>query len=95
MPPGVWLGDKYRDSIQAWTPSFHPSNINLSFENPEDALVKIPKKVLVEGRKTTYFFKAFFPGAPRIAQTELETYKKIAEAELGLDVRISRLWGVV
>lgn len=72
-----------------------PSNIILSFDNPEDALVKIPKRVLVDSGKTTCFFKAFSAGAPRSAQAELETYKKIADAELGLDVSICRLRGVV
>lgn len=93
MPPGAWLGSEFRKSLQAWTASFDPSQVTLSFEHPEDALVKVPKKVYVDGG--TCFFKAFAPGAPRLAQAELVAYKKIAEAELGLRVRVCHLRGVV
>jgi hypothetical protein len=95
MPPGVWLGSEFRDYLNAWTASFHPSKVEVSFEQPDDALFKTPRRVLVDGGQTAYFFKAFHPGAPGSAKAELEAYRKIAEADLGPDVRICRLHGVV
>jgi hypothetical protein len=53
------------------------------------------RKVLVDGRKTACFLKAFYPGARRLAETQLEAYKKITEADLGQHVRICRLHGVM
>lgn len=97
MPPGAWLDKEFRDrdSLQAWTTLFHPPHVKLSFEHPEDALFKIPKKVLVHSGKPSCFFKPFSAGAPGLAEAELGAYRKIAEAELGLHVRICRLRGVV
>lgn len=53
------------------------------------------RKVLVDGRKTACFLKAFYLGARRLAETQLEAYKKITEADLGQHVRICRLHGVM
>lgn len=95
MPAGTRLDSTFLNSLRLWAPSFHPSDVQVSFERPEDALFKHPRKVLVDGGQTGCFFKPFFPGAPAWAETELNAYRKIAEADLGPNVQICRLYGVV
>jgi hypothetical protein len=46
----------------------------LSFDNPEDALFKQPRRVLIDDGKTTCFYKKCY--SPKQTATELETYKK-------------------
>ncbi|KAF2806151.1 uncharacterized protein BDZ99DRAFT_394534, partial [Mytilinidion resinicola] len=95
MPPGVRLDAESLRDLATWAVPFHPSEILLSSKKPEDALVKRPEKVLVNNRQTAYFFKPFPPGALTDARTELESYKRIAKAELRPNTRICRLHGVV
>jgi len=93
--PGVWLRREFLEDLKTWTAIFHPTEVELSPRNPADALYTSPKKVLVDGGRTARFFKAFFPGAPFHAIDELQAFKKIAGADLALDVHICRLHGVV
>lgn len=95
VQPGVWLDDEFLDDLRTWVASFHPSKVEIYFEEPEDALYKAPEKVLVHGGDTPCFFKAFDPGAIKQAKAELQAYKRIAKAELRSNVHICRLCGVV
>ncbi|KAI1411870.1 hypothetical protein F5Y13DRAFT_190873 [Hypoxylon sp. FL1857] len=90
MPP-VWLEDDFSDL--SWTTVYDPAQVVLSFENPEDALFKPPRKVLIDNEQTTCFFKQ----ADSTVRTriELNAYKKIAAAGLDPSVRVCRLHGVV
>ncbi|KAF2502492.1 hypothetical protein BU16DRAFT_612148 [Lophium mytilinum] len=96
LPPGVRLDVDVLRDLATWAVSFLPSEVGLSFEQPEEALFKHPEKVRVRNSQTAYFFKPFNPGAgSRQAQTELENYKRIAMAELAPSTLICRLHGVV
>jgi hypothetical protein len=88
MPPGARKGRKFLDSLQTWAASFHPSDVVVSFEWPEDAIFERPRRVLINSGQTACFFKTFYPGVPGLAEAELRAYRKITEAELGPDVRI-------
>ncbi|KAF2809036.1 uncharacterized protein BDZ99DRAFT_533412 [Mytilinidion resinicola] len=65
MPPGVRLDVESLRDLATWAVPFHPSEVELSFDQPDDALFKHPEKVLVHNSQTAYFFKLFHPGALR------------------------------
>ncbi|RFU31064.1 hypothetical protein B7463_g5292, partial [Scytalidium lignicola] len=90
-PPGVELDDYTFCSV--W-PSFHPSKVEICIAGPEDNICPSPSKVLVNG-KTVCFFKPYGRGEVRLALRELENYRHIEESNLGHDVRICRLYGIV
>ncbi|KAF1959801.1 hypothetical protein CC80DRAFT_406189 [Byssothecium circinans] len=75
-------------------PSFHPQQVQLCGDSPEEALSRCPSKVLVGG-KTTCFFKTCHFGDTRRVREEIRNYKRIEEAGLAKDLRISRLHGLV
>lgn len=93
--PGVWLDNEFLSDLREWSTSFDPSRVMIYSEQPEDALYKAPEKVHVNGSQTAYFFKAFEPGAIIQAKAELRAYKMISKADLGPDVHICRLCGIV
>ncbi|KAK0120339.1 hypothetical protein ONS95_011745 [Cadophora gregata] len=95
MPPGVWLGTAFRDTLNTWTASVHPDEVIVPPELLEDAHVHSSQRVLLNGDQKPYFFKAFHPGAPHAAKCELLTYRKIAAAGLGPRIRVCQLYGVV
>ncbi|KAI1453511.1 hypothetical protein F4805DRAFT_443141 [Annulohypoxylon moriforme] len=90
--PGAYLGEDFTGDLETWTVLHDPANIVLSFKNPEDALFREPRKVLIDG-KTECFFKPCKSEVETI--TELEVYKKIAKAGLGPHLNICCLHGVV
>ncbi|KAI1077214.1 hypothetical protein F5B20DRAFT_277353 [Whalleya microplaca] len=55
--PPVSLGRDFLDDLQTWTALYDPARIMLSFKNHEDALFKLPRKVLVDNEQTACFFK--------------------------------------
>ncbi|KAI5866347.1 hypothetical protein GGS23DRAFT_556699 [Durotheca rogersii] len=92
-PPGAWVESDLLDDVETWTTIYDPSKVILSFDNPEDALFKPPRKVLIDDGQTECFFK---PCDSTVQTTnELNAYKKITAAGLGPQLHICRLYGVV
>lgn len=81
------------DQAKTWTRLYRPSEVALSFGNPEDALFKSTKKVLVNDGKTTCFFKESY-STERLA-SELEAYRRIDAAWLDPGLKVCRLYGIV
>ncbi|EON99259.1 putative protein kinase-like domain protein [Phaeoacremonium minimum UCRPA7] len=89
----VWLDDDDLDDLETWTVLYDPAGIVLSFSNPEDALFKPPKKVLIDNKQRACFFKPCFSTIQ--TKNELQAYKKIALANLDPHLNLCRLYGVV
>ncbi|KAL2130963.1 hypothetical protein VTI74DRAFT_5708 [Chaetomium olivicolor] len=77
---------------------FDSSAVEVSFENPNDALSETPTGVLVElddsGHKTPCFFKTFALGDSLELGKELEAHLQIVKSTLAYEARIARLRGV-
>ncbi|EGY23841.1 hypothetical protein VDGD_05279 [Verticillium dahliae] len=82
------------DLCSAWQ-CFQPSDLAICAENPDEALARLPKKVKQVGGLTLFFLKLLRPGDQHSAKRELTTYRKISEAVLDPETRISRLHGLV
>ncbi|KAB5572201.1 hypothetical protein GE09DRAFT_1098671 [Coniochaeta sp. 2T2.1] len=91
-PSHVWLNDDL-DDLEKWTTLYDPAGVVLSFDNPEDALFKPPRKVLIDDGQTACFFKPCY--SPVQTKNELDAYKKMASANLDPHLRVCRLLGVV
>ncbi|KAK4240611.1 hypothetical protein C8A03DRAFT_31317 [Achaetomium macrosporum] len=79
-----------------WTtslPSFSPTEITVICDDPEHPFDSNPSHVRI-GQQHLYFKQSPDPD-DAVAQKEVETYEKIAGANLGPGARTSRLLGVV
>lgn len=85
-PQRVWLDE-------TWTVLYDPAGIILSYDNPEDALFKSPRKVLIDSGQTACFFKPCYSTVQ--TTNELRAYKQITTANLDPQLHICRLHGVV
>ncbi|TRX96365.1 hypothetical protein FHL15_002637 [Xylaria flabelliformis] len=99
MTPRTYLDDDLLDAMEDWTCFVDPSEIEVDFQNPEDALDQIPRRVRVDldgsGHMTTCFFKGFETGVGDCPMSEeIKAYGKIHNANFGPDVRVGRLYGV-
>ncbi|KAI1755465.1 hypothetical protein F4782DRAFT_488648 [Xylaria castorea] len=99
VSPRTWLDADLLDAMEDWTCFVDPSEIEVYFQNPEDALYKIPRRVRVDldgsGHMTTCFFKGFGSSVGDCPMSkEITTYEKIHKANFGPDVRVGRLYGV-
>lgn len=92
-PSFVRFDDDFLDDLETWTAFYDPAGITLSFENPEDALFKPPKKVLIDNGQTECFFKPC-TSSSQIIQ-ELKSYKMILAAGLDSQLNLCHLYGVV
>lgn len=81
------------DELETWTAFYDPAGIITSHKNPEDALFKPPKRVLIEKGRIACFFKPCH-GSVEITQ-ELKTYKKIHAAGLDSQVNLCHMYGIV
>ncbi|KAF4455857.1 Serine threonine protein kinase [Fusarium austroafricanum] len=94
------LDDKFAKDLDQWTKTFHPSSIEVCYDDPRYVLIKPPTKVIVlepGGQPVTCFFKPFSPSS-RNAHTdiELDTHKKIVKARISPPhVQICRIYGLV
>jgi len=82
--------------LEPWTtsfPSFSPAEIAVVCEDPENPFDSNATRVSVS--QTPLYFKQSLHLDDELAQREVETYERIAGAELGPGVRTSRLFGVV
>ncbi|KAH6840908.1 hypothetical protein B0I37DRAFT_385496 [Chaetomium sp. MPI-CAGE-AT-0009] len=83
-------------STDAWTtsfPSFSPAEVAVICNDPESPFDSNPTRVRI-GQQPLHFKESSDPD-DIVAKKEVETYERIAGANLGADVRISRLYGVV
>lgn len=94
-PSFVRFDDDFLDDLEKWTALYDPAGIILSYKDPEDALFKTPKKILVDTEETECFFKPCHSSVQVIH--ELKAYEKIHAAGLNLDSRLNlcHLHGVV
>ena len=56
-PPGVWLDEDFLYNLETWTYLYDPAGIVSSFDHPEDALLKSPRKVLIDNDQIVCFLK--------------------------------------
>ncbi|KAK3331330.1 hypothetical protein B0H66DRAFT_580200 [Apodospora peruviana] len=96
-PPGSLeeLEDRRLQSMP-WTtsfPSFTPADIVVICDDPQHPFDSNPTRVRI-GDQYLYFKASPYPD-DMAAKKEVETYEKIASANLGAGVRTSRLYGVV
>lgn len=97
--PLSFLDGDLLDDLEIWTRFFEPSELEVVFQRPEQALYKMPDLVLANldksGRKTMRFFRYFGLASEKSMTNELLVHKKVHDAKLGSDVRMSRLQGIV
>ncbi|UNI15533.1 hypothetical protein JDV02_002059 [Purpureocillium takamizusanense] len=96
----VALDSSLIDSLEQWTQSYNPSDVEICYDHPDDdlILIKPPTKVVVgaQDHQVTCFFKRFNTSfGKRGAAKELESLRAIAMAELPPDALVCRLQGVV
>ncbi|KAK2593234.1 hypothetical protein QQS21_009074 [Conoideocrella luteorostrata] len=94
-PSFVQFDDDFLDDLETWTAFYDPAGIILSCTDPEDALFKLPKKVLIDHGQNECFFKPCH-GTVQIIE-ELKAYKKIHKAGLNQDplLNLCHLYGIV
>lgn len=92
-PSFVRFDDDFLDDLETWTAFYDPVGIVLSYMNPEDALFKTPRKVLIDNGQTECFFKPCYSVVQ--ATEELKAYKKIHRSDLNTKLNICHLHGVV
>lgn len=99
VKPRSFLDGDLLDELETWARFFAPSELEVVFQRPEQALYMMPELVLVDldrdGHKTLCFFKHFGLAAEDRITRELDVHKKVHDANLGPDVRVSRLEGIV
>jgi len=92
------MGDDYVASL-GWTLSYHPANVDLSYDNPQHVLIRRPTQVIVkapDGSDMVCFFKPVGSNlGPTLARNELFTHEKIIKAELPAEALICQLYGLV
>ncbi|KAF4453460.1 kinase-like domain [Fusarium albosuccineum] len=97
--PRAHLDGDFLDELASWTEFFEPSAVRVAFTEPEKALEKMPKRVLVtlqSGVETVCYFQRAegeLPGGP--TENGLVAYKKIHDAGGLPNVNVGRLLGVV
>jgi hypothetical protein len=92
-PSFVRFDDDFLDDLETWTAFYDPAGIVTSHKNPEDALFKPPKTVLIDKGQVACFFKPCH-GSVQVTQ-ELKTYQKIHAAGLDSQVNLCHMYGIV
>ncbi|KAF5971603.1 hypothetical protein FBULB1_9146 [Fusarium bulbicola] len=92
-PSFLRFDDDFLDDLETWTAFYDPAGIVLSFDNPKDALFKLPSKVFIDNCKTECFFKPCYSGVQ--TKRELQTYKMIQAAGLDSQFNLCRVYGIV
>lgn len=98
--PRLLLDEDLLDQLKMWTRFFEPSELEAVFWRPEQTLYyNLPQLVLADldnsGNKTLYFFKHFGLASEDPMTHEITVHKKVHDAKLGPEVRLSRLQGIV
>lgn len=79
-----------------WTtifPSFHPSQVEIIGSGKQCIFDEEPRLVLVNNREC--FFKSFDVVGEPLGRKEVQKHEQIAQANFGVDVQTSRLFGIV
>ncbi len=97
MNEDMWPSPRSEDD-DTWTtsfPSFSPTEVTVICDDPKRPFDSNPTRVFVDQQQL--YFKESMDPDDEIARKEVETYERIAAANLGLGtgVRTSRLYGVV
>ncbi|KAL7927045.1 hypothetical protein ACQKWADRAFT_327026 [Trichoderma austrokoningii] len=87
------LDDDFLNDLATWTTFYDPARIITSHENTEDALCKLPRRVLIEKGQVACFLNRSH-GTIEPAQ-ELTAYKQIHAAGLDSQVNLCHMHGVV
>ncbi|KAL1853897.1 hypothetical protein Daus18300_011639 [Diaporthe australafricana] len=97
--PRSFLDGDLLDELKTWARFFEPSELEVFFQRPEQALYLMPELVLADldksGHKTLCFFKHFGLASENPMARELAVHKKVRDAKLGPDLHVSRLQGIV
>ena len=100
---GVHLPTHLLEQTKFWTRLYRPSEVTLSFDNPNDALFRATKRVAVlvnnndeSERKTVCFFKDMESSySTERLVSELEAYKRVHAARLDPRLKVCRLYGII
>lgn len=99
VTPRSFLECDLLDELETWTRFFEPSELEVVFHRPKQALYLMPELVLADldksGNKTLCFFKEYGLGSETQISCELMVHKKLHDAKLGPEVRVSKLQGIV
>lgn len=99
VTPRSFLGCDLLDELETWTRFFEPSELEVVFHRPKQALYLTPELVLADldksGNKTLCFFKGYGLTSEIPITRELTVHKKLHDAKLGPEVRVSQLQGIV
>lgn len=99
--PLLMVSDDFLDDLDSWTRSFHIGEVGICYDQPQDVLIKPPRRVVVpdgNGGHVECFFKRFaLSFGPEHARTELRTLKRLTLAHIPPPPQafICRLYGVV
>ncbi|KZL72953.1 protein kinase-like domain-containing protein [Colletotrichum tofieldiae] len=95
--PALAVKDDILTDLDQWAKSYHPSDVEIIYNRPEDVSIKRPNKVLVGGGIECHFKRFGLSFGPAHAKEELTTLKAIAMAQIPPppEAWICRLHGVV
>ncbi|KAK6829343.1 hypothetical protein PG987_009927 [Apiospora arundinis] len=97
--PFIAVDDPFISDLNSWTQIYHPSDVELRYDRPQDTLIKRPTKVAITdevGGRVTCFFKRFeLSFGPAHAKREIMTLKTIAQIPGPPEAWVCRLRGVV
>ncbi|SPO06945.1 uncharacterized protein DNG_09639 [Cephalotrichum gorgonifer] len=97
----VRMVDGFFTGLNQWTRSYHPDEVEISCDYPEDLLIRPPTQVVVkgpDGSEVTCFFKPVkLSFGPEHARREVLIHEKIAKAEIPPfpETSIGQIYGVV
>ncbi|KAJ5640873.1 hypothetical protein N7528_000498 [Penicillium herquei] len=89
MTDGIAIG---QDRLSLKWGSFYPEDIKIERPTVDEALSRFPRKVSARG--TVYHFKPIYTGNQSAALREIDIYKRLEEAFLEEEIRVSFLHGV-
>lgn len=97
----VRMVDRFFTGLSQWTRSYHPDDVGISYDYPEDVLIRPPTRVIVkgpDGGEVTCFFKSVkLSFGPEHARREVLIHEKIAKARIPPfpETLIGQIYGVV
>ena len=82
----VSMGDDFLKGLDQWTRSYHPDDVEISYDHPEHVLIRRPTRVAVkgpDGSKVPCFFKSvMITLGPEHAKREVLAHEQIAKAKI-------------
>ncbi|KAI5868161.1 hypothetical protein GGS23DRAFT_591956 [Durotheca rogersii] len=99
--PKTRMNGAFVASLDQWTQSYHPADVEISYDRPQHVSIKDPTRVVVAGpggSEVTCFFKPFrLTFGPVLARKELRTHEEIVKAKIPPfpETSICRLRGIV